>query len=135
MMNKRKLMALAVGRACAEDLPTYTDPFANESTYRRLVDGWAQSLSTAYADVVFIGDSLTYAGHWEEYFPSVIVDNLGVVGDITYGLVMRLPLLEALKPAKCFVMVGVNDLMYHSTVEDTVEMYDRLLTGLEDICE
>ena len=107
---------------------------SQSTTYRRLADGWTRTLATMEGDVVFYGDSLTAGGAWEEYYPYLTSINLGVVGDTLYGLTERMPQIEALMCEKCFVMIGVNDLCYGSTVENTLQFYEGLLQKLAAVC-
>ena len=129
------MLCLCMGWVSAESMTIYSDPYSSENTYRRLVDGWAKSLENCSADVVFLGDSLTLGGAWEEYFPEQMITNLGVVGDIVEGLMIRVPLVERLTPDKCFVMGGVNNLSYGETIEQIAFHYDQLLKELTALQE
>lgn len=104
--------------------------YERSSTYRRVLDGWTATLADQYADVVFFGDSLTAGGSWGEYYVDEMVSNLGVVGDTTDQLLLRVHQPELLMPEKCFVMIGVNDLSYGSTPEEVLPKYDRLVCQL-----
>lgn len=60
--------------------------------------------------VVFLGNSITERGLWNEWFPSVPVVNRGIGGDNCWGVYARLnPILKG-KPAAIFMMIGINDL-------------------------
>lgn len=77
-------------------------------------------------NIVFIGNSLT------EYFDLTIfnmpqVVNQGIAGDFSVGVLKRLdPILEA-KPAKIFLMIGINDLLAGISVEEVLNNYQRII--------
>ncbi len=104
-------------------------------TYQRLAESWNRTLADVYGDVIFFGDSLTAEGMWNEYFPYLTTVNLGVVGDDIDCLMVRLPQVETLMCQKCFVMIGVNELAFLSTVENALADYDQLLQQLARMSE
>ncbi len=60
--------------------------------------------------IVFLGNSLTQAGKWEEYFPKQNPANRGISGDNTLGMLGRLHEIIKAKPAKLFILAGINDI-------------------------
>lgn len=60
--------------------------------------------------IVFLGNSITEAGKWNDILPGRPVQNRGISGDVTYGVLARLPKIIAARPAKIFLLIGVNDL-------------------------
>jgi lysophospholipase L1-like esterase len=61
-------------------------------------------------DYVFMGNSITAAGNWSKLLDLPQAKNRGISGDITFGLLERLDEVIAGKPAKLFVLVGINDI-------------------------
>lgn len=61
-------------------------------------------------DIVFLGDSITEGGAWEELFPDLPVRNRGIGGDVTVGVIERLHQVVDGRPAKVFLLIGTNDL-------------------------
>lgn len=61
-------------------------------------------------DIVFLGNSITDGGAWDELFPDENVKNRGISGDHTIGILNRLPDVLEGKPAKIFLLIGTNDL-------------------------
>lgn len=61
-------------------------------------------------DIVFLGDSITEGGPWDELFPDLPVRNRGVGGDTTDGVLARLEQVTRAQPAKVFLLIGTNDL-------------------------
>lgn len=77
--------------------------------------------------VVFLGNSITEAGKWPEILPGVPVQNRGISGDNSFGVLARLPRIVADKPAKIFLMIGVNDLKREVPVATIIDNYRRMV--------
>ena len=102
--------------------------------------GGAEQSSSEPAEpvrVVFFGDSITYYGEWQEYFPTCEVYDLGVCGDWVGDLIDRFDDVRALAPEKLFIMAGINDLLSGSTEEETLEAWKALLALTSELqnCE
>jgi lysophospholipase L1-like esterase len=68
------------------------------------------SVNPASRPIVFVGDSLTDYGNWQEAFSSNIpVLNRGIGGDTSAGVLNRIGQITALKPRAVFLMIGTND--------------------------
>ena len=81
-------------------------------------------------DIVFLGDSITEGGPWEELFPDLRVRNRGIGGDTSEGVLHRLEQISRATPAKVFLLIGTNDL-FRGDAEDEIvanitEILDRL---------
>lgn len=83
---------------------------------------------TPEVDIVFLGDSITAAGLWNEFFEGRAIANRGVGSDRSSDILDRLDGIAALAPARVFLMMGINDITsgrspaeimidYQSTVE------------------
>lgn len=87
--------------------------FAQTNTYSTFYYQRAslfEKLPTSPSDIVFLGNSITNGGEWAELFNDSRVKNRGISGDICMGVYDRLdPILEG-KPAKLFLMIGINDM-------------------------
>jgi lysophospholipase L1-like esterase len=80
--------------------------------------------------VVFLGDSLTEAGRWDEYFPELRTVNAGRSGDTTADVQDRLGEVVAEGPSVVAVMVGTNDFGLRATVEQVVRGTENILWTL-----
>jgi len=80
--------------------------------------------------IVFIGDSLTALGRWDEWFPAESVRNLGVGGDTTDELLARLPDVVVLAPATVVLLIGTNDLAWRRSAEYIVRNIETALVQL-----
>ena len=71
-------------------------------------------------DIVFIGNSITNSAEWNELFPQKCVKNRGISGDTSEGVFDRLDAVVKGKPAKIFILIGVNDISREIKVETIV---------------
>jgi lysophospholipase L1-like esterase len=60
--------------------------------------------------IVFLGNSITEGGNWAELLGDSTVVNRGIGGDITFGVLARLDDVIRRKPAKLFILIGINDI-------------------------
>src|SRR5690606_35153306 len=61
-------------------------------------------------EIVFLGNSITDGGEWIELFNNKHCKNRGISGDVTEGVLFRLDEVTRSKPAKIFLLIGINDL-------------------------
>jgi lysophospholipase L1-like esterase len=63
--------------------------------------------------IVMLGNSITAECEWRELLQNDAIVNRGVIGDGTFDILDRLtPIIQA-KPKKIFLLIGVNDLLFH----------------------
>ncbi|HEX6847789.1 MAG TPA: family 20 glycosylhydrolase [Chitinophagaceae bacterium] len=89
-------------------LPVYPDSIFSTYYHQR----WSlfKSLPQTKDDIIFIGNSITDGGEWSELFHDLHLKNRGISGDISAGVLKRMDEVVKRKPAKVFLMIGVNDL-------------------------
>lgn len=117
-------------------------PFEQLSAIKRLVSP-PPSYSTYYAyktaifeqdrgqyDVVFIGDSITDGGKWDDLFPMLKSANRGINDDKTDGVLKRMDSIYSTHAKKAFIMIGINDFAHGATVDDVVENYKTIIGNL-----
>jgi len=80
-------------------------------------------------DIVFMGDSITDGGCWEEFFPGLPVKNRGINADTTVGVLNRLGSILYRSPAAIFLLIGTNDLNWWAYRHDDeiLETYEQIL--------
>jgi lysophospholipase L1-like esterase len=86
----------------------------------------------APASVVMVGDSLTDGAEWRELFPGVGIVNRGIDGDTADGVLERIGAIVALRPAKAFVMIGINDFVAGRSVDAVLRSYGRIIAALRE---
>jgi lysophospholipase L1-like esterase len=84
-----------------------------------------EQLPITSTDIVFLGNSLTDGCEWAELFGNPHIKNRGISGDEVMGIYDRIdPILKG-KPAKIFLLTGVNDVS-HDTLP--IHLHQHLLT-------
>ncbi|OYY99710.1 MAG: hypothetical protein B7Y37_13345 [Sphingobacteriia bacterium 28-36-52] len=96
-------------------LPQYPDSIFNTYYHQRYslfkaLPNDAASLSSSKRDIIFLGNSINDGSEWYELFNDIRIKNRGISGDITAGILHRLTEISNRKPAKVFLMIGINDL-------------------------
>ena len=96
------------------------------------IQGWTNTLKKLNydADVVFVGNSITCGGNFQDYFPNVKTCNLGYPGDNMDGVMLRVGQIRAVTPEKVFVMTGINGLQYQ-TESVFEEKYQRMVDSIK----
>ena len=100
----KKLLFLAALLAAA--LPTLA-----QSSYNFQRRSLFEVLPIHSGDIVFLGNSITDGGEWNELLANPRVKNRGISGDRSGWLLDRLDPIVGGHPKKLFLMIGVNDLL------------------------
>jgi lysophospholipase L1-like esterase len=61
-------------------------------------------------EIIFLGNSITDIAEWAELWGNSKVKNRGISGDNTFGVLARLDEVVSSRPAKIFIMIGINDI-------------------------
>ncbi|MEK5079199.1 GDSL-type esterase/lipase family protein [Solibacillus sp. FSL W7-1436] len=99
-----------------------------DSAYYSTKKSVFEKSSISNADKVFIGDSISDYGEFQEYFPSEVVLNRGIRNDWTGGVLKRIQEVVDRNPKEAYLMIGVNDIRYET--ED--EVYKRNVEKIVD---
>ncbi|WP_307997259.1 SGNH/GDSL hydrolase family protein [uncultured Bacteroides sp.] len=78
-----------------------------------------EELPVTSDDIIFLGNSITNGAEWSELFNNKHVKNRGISGDICMGVYDRLDAVLKGKPAKIFLLIGINDVS-RGTPADTI---------------
>lgn len=81
-------------------------------------------------DVAFYGDSITYGGQWQQYFPDVQAVNLGYAGDGLSGMIDRISQVYSVQPEKVFILAGINGLKENG-VAHSINYYEQIIEGIK----
>jgi lysophospholipase L1-like esterase len=82
--------------------------------------------------IIFLGNSLTQGGKWQEYFPNQRIANRGIVGDNTDGILARLGEIIAARPEKLFILSGANDVSQDLTNEYISENMRQIMRRVKE---
>ncbi len=79
------------------------------------------------ADIVMLGNSITFGVNWSELIDNYKIANRGISGDVTEGFLNRMDNVISLKPKLCFIMGGINDIYSDIKPEEVFENYSKIL--------
>lgn len=78
-------------------------------------------------DIIFLGNSITDNCEWHELFDNPNIKNRGIGSDVSMGVYERLaPIVEG-KPAKIFLMIGINDVSHDLSTDSIVGNITRIV--------
>lgn len=103
-----KFPAILLMLLAAEMLTSGQNP--KFGTYYEQRKSLFEALPDTEGEIIFLGNSITDGGEWAELFNNKHVKNRGISGDISAGVLNRLPEITSSKPAAVFLMIGTNDL-------------------------
>ncbi|RZK44179.1 MAG: GDSL family lipase [Pedobacter sp.] len=86
-----------------------------------------ETLPAQKSPIVFLGNSITEVGQWQDVTGVANVVNRGISGDNSYGVFYRLDPILGQKPAKIFLMIGVNDIKRGTPIADIARNYERIV--------
>ncbi len=86
-----------------------------------------EELPITSTDIVFLGNSITDGGEWAELFGDCRIKNRGISGDIAEGVYDRLDAVLKGKPAKIFMMIGINDVARGTSADTIVGRIVRIM--------
>lgn len=82
-------------------------------------------------DIVFLGNSITFWGEWQQLLRNSHIRNRGIPGDTSYGVLDRLDEVTEGKPAKVFLMIGINDLARNTPANVVINNCRRIVAGIK----
>lgn len=83
-------------------------------------------------DIVFLGNSITDGGEFNELLERNNIKNRGIRSDVISGVEKRLHQVTDGKPEKIFLLIGINDVSHGLTVEQLAEKYERLVKRIRE---
>lgn len=82
-------------------------------------------------DIIFLGNSITAGVDWMELLGDPRIRNRGISGDITFGVLERLDEVTEGKPAKVFILIGINDISRNIPDSLILENYQRIIERIK----
>ncbi len=77
--------------------------------------------------IVFIGNSITDGGEWQELLDCKKCLNRGISGDISFGVLARLDDALKDKPKKIILLIGINDISRNVPNEMIIDNYKEFV--------
>lgn len=90
-----------------------------------------EKLPTSSDDIIFLGNSITNGGEWLELFENKNIKNRGINGDRARGVYDRLDQIVKGKPAKIFLLIGINDLSQRTPPDSIVACIGRIIQKIK----
>lgn len=84
------------------------------------------------ADIVFVGDSITARGEWQEFFPNKKVINRGIDSDVTEGVLNRLDVIIKASPEQIYLMIGINDIRQNIDKDTSLAHYKEIIKQIKE---
>ncbi len=112
-LNQIALLMVFVGVMCAENLAAQNAlPYDTSYTFAhyKVRRAFYEGLPNGKNEIVFLGNSITENGDWNELFKNKNIVNRGIGGDVCFGLLNRLDEVLASQPKSIFLMIGINDI-------------------------
>jgi lysophospholipase L1-like esterase len=107
----------------------YQNIYMKNANYKVQI-GMFNQFRTSHADVVMLGNSLTYNANWNELLGRKNIANRGINADIITGYLQRLSYVYRLHPKLCFIEGGVNDLYANYSVTEIFDNYSKIIDTL-----
>lgn len=81
-------------------------------------------------DFIFLGNSITAGTDWAKLLDLPQAKNRGISGDITFGVLERLQDVIDGKPAKIFILIGINDISRNIPDSVILRNYKTMITRI-----
>jgi lysophospholipase L1-like esterase len=107
----------------------YANMYLKNENYKVQI-GMFKQFRTTQADIVMLGNSLTYNANWNELLGRRNIVNRGINSDITAGYLHRLSYVYRLMPKLCFIEGGVNDIYSGYSVAEVFDNYSKIIDTL-----
>lgn len=88
------------------------------------------SLPVYPEDIVFLGNSITDGGHFNELFEMPNIKNRGISSDVIDGVTKRLTQVTKGHPAKIFLLIGINDVAQNVSAPKLIKKYEDLVDSI-----
>ena len=116
-------------------MSVYAQSVAWDSTYRPPIYagkvGQFKYFPKSKSDIVFLGNSIMTYTDWNELLSLKTAKNRGIPGDITFGVLERLGDVIEGKPAKIFILIGINDITRNVPDSMILNNYKKMISRIK----
>lgn len=127
MMKKAIYVLAAFMVLFAWNLKAQVDSSFRTTYYEQKVSQYRIFKPVGKKCIMFVGDSITDIGEWNELLNTDIILNRGISSDNTFGVLHRLDDIAIRKPLKVFIMVGINDISNNVPDSIVIRNYRRII--------
>lgn len=132
MLNLR--IALGLSSLLFHTMVTYSqsmvDSLSRTNVYYPMLEAFEYH-KPSEGDIVFLGNSITFWADWPILLDMDNVKNRGIPGDNTFGVKERLYEITRAKPAKIFILIGINDLAANVPDEVILRNYRTIIRQIK----
>ncbi len=114
----------------AQDTVAVDSSYLNSHYVQRLA--FFRQMPAQKKEIVFLGNSITEGGEWQELIPGKHVLNRGISGDVTFGVLARLDEVVSSKPSKIFILIGINDLKRGIPAGVILANYHKMISYIKE---
>ena len=122
---KKNAILLLLGLSAAIAAPAQEACRYNQYYYQR--SSLFEELPIDSNDIVFIGNSITDNCEWHELLDNPDIKNRGIGTDVSMGVYDRLNPITDGKPAKIFLMIGINDVLHDLSTDSIMGNITRIV--------
>lgn len=98
----------------------------NDPYYKHKKSQFEILASSEKYKTIMLGDSITDEAQWDELLNNETIQNRGISGDTTDGVLDRLDTISK-NIEKSFIMIGVNDIMRGKSVDEIYTNYLKII--------
>lgn len=114
----------------AQTQPQKWDSTFRPNNYVQRVENF-RSYPNSEKDIIFLGNSITDYADWNELLQLPEARNRGISGDITFGVLERLDEVTEGKPAKIFILIGINDIARNIPDSVIIGNYRKMISRIK----
>lgn len=126
VIYKLVLAFLILGSGIAKSQTLQWDSTFRPTKYKEQVLKFKED-TIRKSDFVFLGNSITAGTDWGKLLNINNAKQRGISGDITFGVLERLQDIIDAKPAKIFVLIGINDISRNIPDSIILDNYHKIL--------
>lgn len=130
----KRLIILVTVSLAFSGIDAKAQTVAWDSTFRppayRVKADQFRSYKSSPRDYIFLGNSITANTDWSELLSEHRAKNRGISADITFGVLERLGDITKGKPAKIFLLIGINDISRNIPDELIVRNFHRIINQI-----
>lgn len=105
-------------------------PAQAQDDYWKIRTSLFEVLPVGSDDIVFLGNSITDGGEFQELLGRSDVKNRGIRSDVIDGVRKRLNQITRWHPRKIFLLIGINDISHGLTVKQLATRYESLVKDI-----
>ena len=122
------LLATIILSGCSlkEEVKVQDWKIQNDPYYKHRKSQFEQLMNNEKYETMMLGDSITDEGQWDELLNNNKVQNRGISGDTTDGVLDRLNSVNK-NIKQVFIMIGVNDIMRGKEAHEVYANYLKII--------